>query len=79
MSLSIVSDSERRAGSHTENAAVIDCNEVMILQTTIVLSDRHPPEAGDAQTAVQQAVTGWLKKELYKGRCNKFSARFIQD
>ena len=38
----------------------------MILQTTIILSDKHPPEAGDAQTAVQQAVTDWLKKELLK-------------
>ena len=66
MSISAVFDPKHRACSHTGNSTVIDCIEVMILQTTIILSDKHPPEAGDVQTAVQQAVTDWLKKELYK-------------
>ena len=36
------------------------------MQTTIILFETHPPGAGSPQTAIQQAVTDWLTKELSK-------------
>ena len=45
---------------------IIDCNEVMTIQTTIIVGEKHSLEAGDTQAAIQQAVTDWLTKELYK-------------
>lgn len=36
------------------------------MQTTIIVGEKHPPEANDTQAAIQQAVTEWLTKELYK-------------
>lgn len=59
-------DEPRLFPHHTENGLGINCNEVMTVQTTIIVTEKHPPEAGDAQTALRQVVTDWLMKELYK-------------
>ena len=51
---------------HSANEPIIHCNEVMTVQTTIIVIETHSPEAGDTQPTIQQAVTDWLTKELYK-------------
>lgn len=36
------------------------------METILVVTETHPSDAGDAQSVIQQAVTDWLTKELYK-------------
>ena len=36
------------------------------METILILTETHPPDADSPQIAIQQVVTDWLTKELSK-------------